>query len=87
MRWARKDGAGNAFDLPIVWRVDDITVIMRDELVLQLVSAGTQFDKIGVTNAESNLRVSGGIDCELSSNHSGTSTGQRDLLREFSGEF
>ena len=60
---------------------------MWDELVLQLVSAGTQFDKIGVTNAESNLRVSGGIDYELSSNHSGTSTGQRDLLREFSGEF
>ena len=60
---------------------------MWDELVLQLVSAQAQFEQIGVTNAESNLRVSGVIDYSRVVTIAELVQGLTNFLREFSGEF
>ena len=56
-------------------------------MVLQLVSVQAQFEQIGVTNAESNLRVSGVIDYSRVVTIAELVQGLTNFLREFSEEF
>ena len=56
-------------------------------MVLQLVSAQAQFEQTGASNAESNLRVSGVIDCGCVVTMAELVQGLTNFLTEFSGEF